>query len=66
MTGIATKNNEEYTWTIKVKGSNDGNSENNEIMKIIKIIKTTTMEMVKILKINQKVQIMKKMEQYHK
>lgn len=30
MTGIATKNNEEYTWTIKVKGSNDGNSENNE------------------------------------
>ena len=30
MTGIATKNSEEYTWTIKVKGSNDGNSENNE------------------------------------
>ena len=30
MTGIATKNNEEYTWKIKVKGSNDGNSENNE------------------------------------
>jgi hypothetical protein len=29
MTGIATINNEEYTWTIKVKGSNDGNGGNN-------------------------------------
>lgn len=30
MTGIATMNKEEYTWTIKVKGSNDGNNGNNK------------------------------------